>query len=86
MGTPHEGNRATGWTTDVPHLIHDAYPDGVDGVEPPGQAHVRAWIAQEMRRRLRMDRHTPLTGRTGNGAGGLHYSGLPAPVRRLGRT
>jgi len=57
MGTPHEGNHATGWTTDdVPHLIHDAYPDGVDAVEPPGQAEVRAWIAREMRRRLRMDR------------------------------
>ena len=43
MGMPHEGNRATGWTTDdVPHLIHDAYSGGVDAVEPPGQAQVRA--------------------------------------------
>ncbi len=55
--TPQGDGRATRWTTDdVPHLIRDAYPDGVDAVEPPGQAEVRAWIAREMRRRLRLDR------------------------------
>ncbi len=56
-GTPRDDNCATGWTTDdVPHLIRDAYPDGVGALEPPGQAEVRAWIAREMRRRLRVDR------------------------------
>ncbi len=55
--TPQGGGRATGWTTDdVPHLIRAAYPDGVDAVDPPDQAEVRAWIAREMRRRLRLDR------------------------------
>ncbi len=63
-GTPNqEGDtRATGWTTDdVPRLIHNAYPDSLDGPEapdddPPGQAELLAWIAREMRRRLRTDR------------------------------
>jgi len=56
-GTPRGDKRATGWTTDdVPQLIRDAYSDGMDAVEPPGQAEVRAWIAREMRRRLRLDR------------------------------
>lgn len=56
-GTPHGDKRATGWTTDdVPRLIRDAYPDGPDAEEPPGQAELRAWVAREMRRRLRLDR------------------------------
>jgi hypothetical protein len=56
-GTPHGDNRATGWTTDdVPRLIRDAYPDGPDATDPPGQAEVLAWIAREMRHRLRTDR------------------------------
>ena len=76
-GTPHGDKRATGWTTDdvprlirddVPRLIRDAYPDGPDAEEPPGQAELRAWVAREMRRRLRLDRlwvlavALPLTG------------------------
>ncbi len=56
-GTPRGDKRATGWTTDdVPRLIRDAYPDGPETADPPGQAEVLAWVAREMRRRLRMDR------------------------------
>ncbi len=56
-GTPRGDKRATEWTTDdVPRLIHDAYPDGPEATDPPGQAEVRDWIAREMRRRLRTDR------------------------------
>jgi len=56
-GTPRGDKRETGWTTDdVPRLVRDAYPDGPEAEDPPGQADLLAWIAREMDHRLRLDR------------------------------
>ena len=54
---------SAGWTPEtrddeddeVRRLLRDAYPEAPDD-DPPGQAEVLAWIAREMRHRLRMDR------------------------------
>ncbi len=41
--------------SEVRRLLRDTYPEAPDD-DPPGQAEVLAWIAREMRHRLRMDR------------------------------
>ncbi len=41
--------------SEVRRLLRDAYPEAPED-DPPGQAELLAWIAREMRHRLRVDR------------------------------